>query len=134
MLSANCSKLFWLECRFGEYDLHDLVELDQTTAGVMIAADAETCQILTNRNAVSPLHHFCYACMFIRRTDTKQDLMSFGLLCTAQLEVNHEKQSGSAAYASVKQFTICTWSHRPQDVCCQEVFEMQESAVHALGV
>ena len=56
MLSANCSKLFWLNCRFGEYDLHDLVELDQMTAGVMIAADAETCQILTNRNAVSLPH------------------------------------------------------------------------------
>ena len=44
-----------LGCRFGDYDLHDLVELDQQTAGVMIAADAETCQILTNRNAVSTL-------------------------------------------------------------------------------
>ena len=40
-------------CRFGEYDLHDLVELDHQTVGVMIQADAETCQILTNRNAVS---------------------------------------------------------------------------------
>ena len=39
-------------CRFGEYDLHDLVELDHQTVGVMIQADAETCQILTNRNAV----------------------------------------------------------------------------------
>ncbi len=42
-------------CRFGDYDLHDLIELDQQTVGVMIQADAETCQVLTNRNAVS--HH-----------------------------------------------------------------------------
>ena len=62
------------ECRFGEYDLHDLVELDQMTAGVMIAADAETCQILTNRNAVSPLHNLRYVCMFITRTYIKQTL------------------------------------------------------------
>ena len=41
-------------CRFGDYDLHDLIELDQQTVGVMIQADAETCQVLTNRNAVSP--------------------------------------------------------------------------------
>ena len=40
-------------CRFGEYDLHDLLELDHQTVGVMIQADAETCQILTNRIAVS---------------------------------------------------------------------------------
>ena len=40
-------------CRFGDYDLHDLIELDQQTVGVMIQADAETCQVLTNRNAVS---------------------------------------------------------------------------------
>lgn len=40
-------------CRFGEYELHDLVELDQQTAGVLVQADAETCQVLTNRNAVS---------------------------------------------------------------------------------
>jgi len=42
-------------CRFGDYDLHDLIELDQQTVGVMVQADAETCQILTNRNAVSTL-------------------------------------------------------------------------------
>lgn len=79
-LSANCSKLFWLEYRFGEYDLHDLVELDQMTAGVMIAADAETCQILTNRNAVSPLPNFCYACMFVYRQYTKQAFCSSGFM------------------------------------------------------
>lgn len=43
-------------CRFGDYDLHDLIELDQQTVGVMIQADAETCQVLTNRNAVKPSH------------------------------------------------------------------------------
>ena len=43
--------------RFGEYELHDLVELDQQTAGVLVQADAETCQVLTNRNAVSTSDH-----------------------------------------------------------------------------
>lgn len=45
-------------CRFGDYDLHDLIELDQQTVGVMIQADAETCQVLTNRNAVKPSHTY----------------------------------------------------------------------------
>ncbi len=48
-------------CRFGDYDLHDLIELDQQTVGVMIQADAETCQVLTNRNAVS-----CHPALLIR--------------------------------------------------------------------
>ena len=48
--------------RFGDYDLHDLIELDQQTVGVMIQADAETCQVLTNRNAVSrhTMPQFCF--------------------------------------------------------------------------
>ncbi|KAL3147827.1 hypothetical protein ABBQ32_002553 [Trebouxia sp. C0010 RCD-2024] len=53
-LSSTAAKVTASADRFGEYDLHDLVELDQQTAGVMIAADAETCQILTNRNAMTP--------------------------------------------------------------------------------
>ena len=77
MSSASFSKLFWLECRFGEYDLHDLVELDQMTAGVMIAADAETCQILTNRNAVSPLHNLRYVCMFIKKSSYEPNTQLF---------------------------------------------------------
>lgn len=66
--------VIWLERRFGEYDLHDLVELDQMTAGVMIAADAETCQILTNRNAVSLLYSTCYVLHVHQVTYTKQAL------------------------------------------------------------
>ncbi|KAA6417274.1 MAG: hypothetical protein FRX49_12763 [Trebouxia sp. A1-2] len=47
-------QVFARDLSFGDYDLHDLIELDQQTVGVMIQADAETCQVLTNRNAMTP--------------------------------------------------------------------------------
>lgn len=53
-LSSTAAKVSANADRFGDYDLHDLIELDQQTVGVMIQADAETCQVLTNRNAMTP--------------------------------------------------------------------------------
>lgn len=35
--------------RFGQFSLHDLVILDQQTAGVIISISANTCKVLTNQ-------------------------------------------------------------------------------------
>ncbi|KAK9811747.1 hypothetical protein WJX72_009461 [[Myrmecia] bisecta] len=34
---------------FGQYELHDLVVLDQQTAGIIVAVDKDTCRVLTNQ-------------------------------------------------------------------------------------
>lgn len=33
--------------RFGKYELHDLVVLDQQTTGIIVSVDKETCRVLT---------------------------------------------------------------------------------------
>ena len=38
-----------LGSRFGEYELFDLVVLDQQTVGVVVAIDKDTCRVLTNQ-------------------------------------------------------------------------------------
>ena len=42
----------WVDCRLGEYSLHDLVVLDQQTVGVIISIGSDSCQVLTNKNQV----------------------------------------------------------------------------------
>lgn len=34
-------------CRFGKYELHDLVVLDQQTTGIIISVEKDTCRVLT---------------------------------------------------------------------------------------
>ena len=73
-------------CRFGDYDLHDLIELDQQTVGIMIQADAETCQVLTNRNAVSchpgPAHHAPLVCLTVSPSVISHRFPPLGFLKT----------------------------------------------------
>lgn len=38
-------------CRWGEYELHNLVVLDQTTVGVIVAIEADSARVLTNQGA-----------------------------------------------------------------------------------
>ena len=38
--------------RFGPYDLHDLVVLDQATVGVLVEISKDACKVLTNQGSV----------------------------------------------------------------------------------
>ena len=150
MLSATCSKLFWLERRFGEYDLHDLVELDQMTAGVMIAADAETCQILTNRNAVSLLSqvtlcmhvyqhvggyqlsmqwiHFTSGAMHEANTELSVGVMQE---CSVPLSLRFIMRigSGTAAFAFDSSSPWCTYPTCSWRPCWLETFSCNHSKI-----
>ena len=42
-------------CRFGKYELHDLVVLDQQTTGIIIGVDKESCRVLTTEVTLPPL-------------------------------------------------------------------------------
>lgn len=35
-------------CRFGKYELHDLVVLDQQTTGVIVTVEKDSCKVLTS--------------------------------------------------------------------------------------
>lgn len=39
--------------RFGQYELHDLVVLDQQTTGVIIGVEKDSCQVLTSEVGAS---------------------------------------------------------------------------------
>ena len=43
----HCGLIFAIVCRFGKYELHDLVVLDQQTTGVIISVSKDTCKVLT---------------------------------------------------------------------------------------
>ena len=49
---AVLAESVWVDCRLGEYSLHDLVVLDQQTVGVIISIGSDSCQVLTNKNQV----------------------------------------------------------------------------------
>jgi len=38
--------------RFGPYELHDLVVLDQATVGVIVEISKDSCKVLTNQGSV----------------------------------------------------------------------------------
>ena len=44
VLNLSCTIDF---CRFGKYELHDLVVLDQQTTGIIVSVEKETCRVLT---------------------------------------------------------------------------------------
>lgn len=41
-------------CRFGTYELHDLVVLDSNTVGVIISIAKDSCKVLTNKVRARP--------------------------------------------------------------------------------
>ena len=111
----------WLLCRFGEYDLHDLVELDQMTAGVMIAADAETCQILTNRNAVSLPYNVCFRVSYVSAMFSMFIIgPSIVLLCHDATLLLSSKCNSTLCTTHIRSLRKQTlFSTRPSDVCKQ---------------
>jgi len=41
-------------CRFGKYELHDLVVLDQQTTGIIVGVEKDSCRVLTTEVPFAP--------------------------------------------------------------------------------
>ena len=49
---VDCAEITHGITTLGTYEIHDLVALDQTTFGIIVNVEKETCQVLTNRGTV----------------------------------------------------------------------------------
>jgi hypothetical protein len=57
-IALRCFILFWVrtsgtETLGGKYELHDLVQLDANTAGVIIGIDKDYARVLTNQSTIA---------------------------------------------------------------------------------